>query len=383
MRRIFSLLFALFAMVQGIHLFRPLRGLDGLPEDVDAQRAFVRASLDAGAPAKMQAFFPEGWFFSWALYGLAEADIARARGDVAALANARLALSKLDSDEGRAAFPAAQSPPHGVFYQGWSTLLRAEVVALGVDEERPALTRAVRQLTTAFATADTPWLEAYPGQAWPCDTVVALAALKTAERAGVGDATRTIDRWRLQTLNRLDPATGLFPHMADPASGARGTSQTIILRYLPTIAPELAREQYLTFRERFIVTHLGLPAVRERPEAHPPIFEAGDVDSGPLILGISLSASAVAIGTAEANGDRHLSTALRHAADVVGVPVGLSDKRYLLGAVPIADAFLLWAKTTRGTGEDVPRGAPGRGWPVPMLVINVGMFLFAAWFGRR
>lgn len=383
MRRIFSLLFALFAMFQGVHLFRPLRGADGLPEDVDPQRRFVRARLESGAPAEMQALFPEGWFFSWALYGLAEVDVARARGDAAALANARFALTQLDSDAGRAPFPAAQSPPHGVFYQGWTTLLRAELVALGVDEERPALTRATRALEAAFAASDVPWLEAYPGQAWPCDSVVALAALRVAARAGVGDAAVTIDRWRLQTTNRLDPATALFPHMADPASGARGTSQAIILRYLPLVAPDLAREQYLRFRELFIVTHLGLPAVRERPEPRPALFEAGDVDSGPLILGISLSASAVAIGTAEANGDRHLSTALRHAADVVGLPVGMSDKRYLLGALPIADVFLLWAKTTPGTGAHVPQGAPGRGWPVPMLVVNLGMFAFAAWFARR
>jgi hypothetical protein len=381
MRRLAALLLACFALVQGVRLFRPARGEDGLPEDVDAQRRFVRSALDAGAPRRMQALFPEGWFFSWALYGLAEADVARARGDGAALQNARTALAALDSAEGRAAFPEQQSPPYGVFYQGWTTYLRARLVELGVDEERPALERAVDALDVAFRRSDSAWLEAYPGQAWPCDTVVALAALRVAEHAGVGDAAPVVARWR--SLATVDPRTGLFPHTAHPGDEARGTSQTIILRFLPQVDRALAREQYLRFRERFVVTVAGLPAVRETLDPRPALFAAGDVDSGPLLWGVSLSASAVAIGTAEVNGDRHLGNALRHAAEVVGVPVGWSEKRYLLGAMPVADVFLLWAKTARGGAEAAPTGAPGRGWPVPSLVFDGALFAIAVWWGNR
>lgn len=374
MSRLLGFCVAVFAVWHGSRMFLPPRGLDGLPADVDESRRAVRAELEAGAADEMQALFPEGHLFMWTLYGLAEADIAEHRGDPAALAHAREALAQVESAAARAPFDVSLEPPYGAFYQGWTTLLRARLVELGVEDERAALFDSVRTIGTAFAQARDPFLPSYPGRAWPCDSVVALAALRTAERAGVGNADRTVDRWLLQTEARLDPTTGLYPHEAG-ATEARGTSQTILLRYLPLVAPDVARGQYLRFRSTFVVTHFGLPAVREHPGGDTPLYDPGDVDSGPLLDDVSFSASAVAIGTATVNGDRHLADALRHAADAVGVPVGIQEKRYLAGRLPIADAFLLWAKTAPAPMGRAPEGPPGRGWPVPTLALDGGLTL--------
>jgi hypothetical protein len=151
-----------------------------------------------------------------------------------------------------------------------------------------------------------------------------------------------IAEWLISARSRLDPATGLLPHQATPVvEGARGSSQSMIQRFLPEIDPAWAGQQYRTFRRLFIDTPLGLPGVREYPHGR---GGAGDVDSGPLILGISASATVVTIGAARVHGDRSLSGPLTGLGESLGVPVTFGNsKRYAFGALPIGDVFLAWA----------------------------------------
>ncbi|GLY94294.1 hypothetical protein Acsp02_15500 [Actinoplanes sp. NBRC 103695] len=71
----------------------------------------------------------------------------------------------------------------------------------------------------------------------------------------------------------------------------------MIQRFLVDIDPVFAARQYRVFRERF--RPFG-PAIREFPTG---VAGEGDVDSGPLPLGISLSATAVTMGAARGQGD--------------------------------------------------------------------------------
>src|SRR5690606_21723034 len=152
----------------------------------------------------------------------------------------------------------------------------------------------------------------------------------------------TVRRWLDKVRRRLDPRTGLIPHRADaetgaPAEMARGSSQSLIHRFLPDIDPAFAREQYLRFREHHLAFPLGLgPAVREYPHG---VDGAGDVDSGPLLLGVSLSATTVALGAAQVNGDASLARALANYGELAGLPIGTPwTKRYAFGLLPIGDA---------------------------------------------
>lgn len=156
-----------------------------------------------------------------------------------------------------------------------------------------------------------------------------------------------IERWLAQARDRLDPVTGLLPHRVDPDSGAplegaRGSSQGLIARFLVEIDPPLAREHYLAFRRRFIS---GLPGVREYPRG---VDGVGDVDSGPLVAGVSASASVVTLGAARVHGDTALAGPLSQAAEAAGLPVQWDGRRrYAFGLLPVGDAFLLWSRTAR------------------------------------
>jgi hypothetical protein len=355
--------------------------------EVRRQLTFLRAQLDAGAAQEAQELFPEGYFFLYALYGLAHVDLGRTAADPAEdVREARWALARLESPAGRRPFDAALTPAYGVFYQGWTNWLRGGVLSLGPD---PALRRdfesASAALATALDAAATPYLAAYPGQAWPVDSTVAVASLRLHDKLLTPRYAGTTDRWLAGVRQRLDPATGLLPHTVDPVSGrptsgARGTSQSIIQRFLVDIDPAFAREQYLRFRTLFVVRPLRLgPAVREYPRG---TDGPADVDSGPLPLGVSLSATAVTLGAAAVQGDGQLAGALANYGELIGVPVSTPwSKRYAAGALPIGDAFLAWSKTARPWVTAQPAPLPGvidRSWRLPFLAL-LALAVLLAW----
>ncbi|MET7403121.1 hypothetical protein ABZS66_57550 [Dactylosporangium sp. NPDC005572] len=374
LRRVVAIVLALVAAVGGLRLVVPAT------TGVDRQLAFLRAALDDGAADEAQGQFPEGFFFLHVLYGLTWVELGRREPGTfraTALREANWALQRLDSEAGRAPFSAALTPGYGVFYRGWTNWLRGGVVGLDRD---PAAVRRFEEdsaaLAAAFDAAPTPYLTAYPGQAWPVDSTVAVASLRLHDALLPPRYGGTVQRWLGGVRDRLDPRTGLMPHRVDPATGepvevARGTSQSVIHRFLPDIDPAFAREQYLRFRDRFVVSPLALgPAVREFPEG---VDGTADVDSGPLLLGVSLSATVVTIGAARVNHDTALAAALANYGELAGAPVDTPwSKRYALGLAPIGDAFLAWSRSARPWVAPEPAAPPSAvspWWRAPLLAV--------------
>jgi hypothetical protein len=347
--------------------------------------AFLRDALDAGAGERMQELFPEGYFFSHVLYGLTWVEVGTrdpAHRD-RALGEARWALDRLGSAAGRAPFAAGLSPPHGVFYVGWSSWLRGGVVRLaGGAGAAPAQADRLRADTDELAAAFTagldatgsPFLPAYPGQAWPVDSAVGIAALALADDlGGVAAHQGLVGRWLAAAKPRRDPDTGLLPHRVDPdtgfpVEGARGSSQALLLRFLHEVDPAGAARDWAVFRDRFASTVPGAPGFREHPRG---LGGAGDVDSGPLVLGLSASTSVVALGGAVLFGDRAVARALTGLAEATGMAVEYrGQRRYLGGALPVGDAFLAWSLAASGwlvpAGTvAAPAGGPSGWWRVP------------------
>ncbi|MGC4804384.1 hypothetical protein [Micromonospora sp. DT233] len=393
-RRVCAVVLSGLALLGAVRLVVPAAGgPGGAPPGVARQLAFLRAALDDGAGTDAQALFPEGWFFAHALYGLARVELGMrqpAGKRAEALREARWALARLESPAGTAPFQAALTPAYGIFWQGWTNWLRGGVLALQpADRRDPAeaarFATASAAIGRAFDTSDSPFLPAYPGQAWPVDSTVAVASLRLHDALLPPRFAGTVSRWLDDVRQRLDPGTGLMPHRVELVTGAptevaRATSQTMIQRFLVDIDPAFAREQYLRFRDRFVATPLGLgPAVREYPDG---VDGPGDVDSGPLLLGVSLSATVVALGAAQAQGDAALAGALANYGDLVGLPADTPrTRRYALGVLPIGDAFLAWAKTARPWVADPPPPPPATvawWWRLPLLalLLGVGMLLW-------
>ncbi|WP_431973186.1 hypothetical protein [Micromonospora haikouensis] len=252
-RRVCAVLLTAAALLGVARLVVPATaGPDGEPPGVARQLAFLRAALDDGAGEDAQALFPEGWFFAHALYGLARVELGlrkpagRRAGE---LREARWALARLESPAGTAPFDPGLTPAYGIFWQGWTNWLRGGVLALQpADRRDPAevarFAEASAAIGAAFDASGTPYLAAYPGQAWPVDSTVAVASLRLhdallpAARPPAAPSSAapsmqappgtpppprfagTVARWLDGVRQRLDPGTGLLPHRVDPATGA-------------------------------------------------------------------------------------------------------------------------------------------------------------------
>ena len=342
---------------------------DETPPTLVLQLAANRAALDAGSPQQMQQWFPEGYYFSYLFHGLTWVELAMRHESHAsqAIDEALWCLSHLDSAEGRRPFPANLPPDHGMFYSAWKAHLRAGIVVIqnGGDEIQVGeLKRECDAIAAAITKSETPFLASYHDAAWPCDTFPAIHAMTVCDRITGEDRYRTvITKWLEDARQRLDPETKLLPHTAALPDGqevgvARATSQMIMLRYLPDIDAAFAKSQYKILRERFVTTFIGAPCVLEYPSG---ISGSGDVDSGPLIFGRSLSGTVMMMGVANIYGDQSLANAIAQCGETVGMPwTSNGQKRFVGGVLPIGDIIVAHAHVARPwfSGKDhVPETA--------------------------
>ncbi len=323
---------------------------------VSAQVAFLTSSLDGGAGPRMQALFPEGEFFLHVLTGLAAAS------EDSGLAREQLAAAMAPGVADR--FGSGLTPEHGTFHAGWTLLLAVTIAELtDAPTDRNAVADRVPALLDALVESPTGVPASYPGGYWPCDAVVAGAAVARAA-ALLQNSTWLEDLagWRDRLEGLLDPTHGLLPHRIDAAGSVldppRGSSQSIIQTFWPDLTSALDgapdRGSWLAFREAFVVRVAGLVGVREHPVG---TEGGGDVDSGPLLAGVSLSASAVTLAAARANGDAALAADLDREAELFGLPLQLAgERRYGFGAVPVGDGFLAWSRSVPAGAMDVPPG---------------------------
>jgi hypothetical protein len=166
---------------------------------------------------------------------------------------------------------------------------------------------------------------------WPADQAALLAALRRADVAHgtalhvepLAAFTTFIDAKGLHRSGLpVSEVTGKGPGASYP----RGCAQAFISRYLAEVDPARATAWWKTYRAQYLVRlPLGVVGFREWP---PGVERAGDVDSGPIVLGIGVAASALGISAARAQGDEALAKELEASADqVISLGVGLGVER--------------------------------------------------------
>ncbi|MCP4130434.1 MAG: hypothetical protein GY754_05585 [bacterium] len=383
----------LLLVIINIRLYAPgpvKPSFEGPVPGVIPQLRHIKSAIENNAAKEMQRLFPEGYYFTYVLYGLTWVETGmRTAADSPvrkkALAEARFALKALKSRQGKEVFPESLDPPYGMFYTGWRNHLLAGILLLQEPGTRePAEVEEYREqcilIATALRSGGTPYLESYSGRVWPVDSFPGMHSIRAYSYIFKEEKYKPLITWWLEKVReRLDPKTGLVPHRADYKTGygidiARATSQSVLLRFLADIDPVFGHEQYRRYREQFIEYKLGLPGVLEYPRGTP---GRGDVDSGPLIAGVSLSATAVTLGTSRLYGDEEVARAIGHAGEAFGLPVEYGGKRvYVFGVLPVGEAFYAWSKTALPWFERTPVETGKNKFPVIIpwwwrLVINL------------
>lgn len=326
--------------VQNDDLLQELRGL--------------KQAMDDGAAKDMQGLYPEGYIFMHALYGLAWADVARhvAADDALyreAFQEVERSCDYLGSETAREIFDEFLPLSYGAFYQGWYNYVVGRKLLLQPPSKRSAsevtaFRARCQEIAQALQSTKTPYPPSYRFGAWPADVVVGVASLSLHDKLFKPRYRNVMDAWITRVRAQLD-VRGLIPHEVDPVTGvmkeeARGSSQSLMLSFLPEIDSAFARDQFKRYRALFIAHRFGLPCIREYPAG---TIGFGDIDSGPVILHAGAAASLAGLRTLALYQEQQEYVGLRNSIEAFGVPMTHDGKKqYLFGQLPMADAFIAW-----------------------------------------
>jgi len=154
-------------------------------------------------------------------------------------------------------------------------------------------------------------LASYPAYTWYFDTLMALVSLELYDRAQGLAQTGPLAAQHFAWLrsHATDPGTGLpVAYKGGLPRGCDLSMQICLLQQLDSLA---AQRLYIDFAHHHWVNFWLIAGFREWPKSRGE-SSLGDIDSGPLVLGIGPTATGVGIGAAKAVSDTNrLSTLAR------------------------------------------------------------------------
>jgi hypothetical protein len=321
--------------------------------DVLCQLRYLRSEIDNGAATEMQNIYPEGFVFLHSLYALAWCDFLDRIDQNSSLFKEGFnevskSYSRVSSEEGRSIFSEHQFLEYGAFYTGWSTYVLGRKLTLSNQDVNDAkqFKQACERIAEFINRSSTPYATSYYDMAWPADMMPCVAALQLHDRMFAPAYRAVINAWITKVKSRLDEY-GLVPHSVDSDTGksvqsARGSSQSLMLIFLHDIDQSLARKQFRIYDSLFVGKRFGLTCVYEYPRG---AWGVGDIDSGPVILGVGGAASIVGMRTLGVFEQEDKAISIRNGIESFGLSRRKENtKSYLFGTLPMADAFITWAQ---------------------------------------
>jgi hypothetical protein len=241
---------------------------------------------------------------------------------------------------------ASTSGSHGHAYLAYSAL--ALGMARLVDPEFPRATADEHDTLIAayerrLLASRTGLIETYPNEAYPTDVAAVAAAIAVHGRVTGADHRRVLAHWaeRVRAV-QLDRASGLVhqrmgAERGEPHDAPRG-SGTGLAAYFAGFADRgvaaLLAEGLFAHESTFF----GFGAIREYAAGY---RGSGDIDSGPVILGVSVAATGFALAPARAHGRRESFERIYRTTALFGVPVSTGNRRRFATGGPIGNALLL------------------------------------------
>jgi hypothetical protein len=252
----------------------------------------------------------------------------------------------------------------------------------GDERYKPVLRDQVESLSLEVDQSPFGLLDDYPNQCFPADVVAAVANIQKADGLLGTNHSAFVRRAARGFQGRLADERGLPPYMADSKRGvlwgpSRGCSNSYVCLFASQAWPDLGEKFYVSYEKYFWQEKWGGAGFREFPNNLRSADWYWDVDSGPVLAGHGISASAFGLGAARLHGRMDHAFAL--ASEVLAFSWPLPDGTLLFprllsdttDAPLVGEASLLFSLTRVPiAGIEVNRGGN-----LPPLVYLV---LFAA-----
>jgi hypothetical protein len=299
--------------------------------------------------------FPEGEIYPFALPAMAYCNLAGGQSPLKAqgTANAAKLIELLVPATSKRVRPPDGDLMRLTSYQKQGTFLATLNITLGkfapIDpsDRYKALHAHISQLLyRAVEELDGKPIESYPEYTWYFDSIMALVSLRLFEEANsLPPRSKTLlDKhlsWRMK--HARDGSTGL--PIAYKGGLSRGCDISMQICLLAEIDRAAAQQLYKTYVANHWADRGVIAGFTEWPKGKN-LFAIGDIDSGPLFLGIGMTATGVGLGAALSMGDtervarlaRQLHMLPEFVKSVTSTgpqPVNLFD-----GAVPVNPSYL-------------------------------------------
>ena len=253
------------------------------------------------------------------------------------------ALASLDGAHGHAYLA------YSALAVGMARLIDPVDFPADVAAEHDALIAAYERRLLASPTG---LIETYPGEAYPTDVAAVAAAIAVHGRATGVQHSKVLAHWARQVRAvQIDRASG-FVHQRMSVDGTprdvpRGSGTGLAAFYAGYVDRALAVEltSALLSHERTLFGFSGVAEFGERA-GH------GDIDSGPVILGVSVAATGFSLAPFRAFGHRDEFTRLFRTTTLFGLPTRRGDSLCFRTGGPIGNALLLAMLTS---GPEVVR----------------------------
>jgi len=247
-------------------------------------------------------------------------------------------------------------PARSIFVDGEIAMMLA---ARRLVEEKPAykplLHERIDIMVRQMRKSPVLCAESYPFECWIFCNTVALASMRMADALDGTDHSPFLSEWLSKAKQKLiEPTTGglvsAFEVNGTPAACGfcpEGTSIWMASHMLELVDSEFAADQYRRARKDLAGSFLGFGYSREWPRAIEGWWnpELWDVDSGPVppVLGVSASASGLAIMGAAAFDDDWFLSRLLTSLNLGGFPTERDGRLQYMASNPVGDAVLLYA----------------------------------------
>ena len=174
---------------------------------------------------------------------------------------------------------------------------------LGSDKYLPLLRDQVESLSKELDESPHGLLDDYPGECYLMDIVGAIAIIRRADAVLGTDHSAFVARSIRGFIGDLADSTGLPVYSAVSKSGqgvdrSRGCGDSFILTFAPELWEETAKQWYAKYDEHFWQRSWLFAGFREFPKDVTDRNWYMDVDSGPVLAGYGVAASAFGVGAA-------------------------------------------------------------------------------------
>jgi hypothetical protein len=228
-------------------------------------------------------------------------------------------------------------------YLGYAAL--ALSVARTVDPSPPWSSQhdaLVARLSARVLAAPAAMIETYPGEAYPVDVAAIIGAAAVLARQRGAPPPPVIDHYVRAVRERYVDEAGYLIQAVDAEQGRaldRGrASGTALAAYFIGFADASLQADLYRALNANTGTFLGFAGAREYA---PGQGGSGDIDSGPVLLGIGVSATGFMLASARAQGDHERFVGLGRTAMLFGMPADNHGHLRFASGGPLGDAILL------------------------------------------